>query len=111
MFTVICLIGSTRFESKFRELEEILSKKGYIVFSPLVYTQSGEEPGCGMETKKILDQVQLEKIHRSDIVFVVDKDGYIGASTKKQEAYAKFLQKPIFYYSKNDLEKLTKERE
>lgn len=102
----ICLIGSTRFESTFRELEILFSLKGYIVLSPLVYNQSGENPGCGEEKKEILDLVQLEKIRLSDKVIVVDVDGYIGSSTKKQELYAKLLGLPIYYYSKDNLEDL-----
>lgn len=106
MFSTICLIGSTRFEETFRKLEVELSIKGYLVFSPLVYTQSGQVPACGIEEKKILDMVQLQKVKNSDIILVVDEDGYIGDSTKKQEEYAKLLQKPIFYYSKGEVNKL-----
>jgi len=106
VFPIICLIGSTKFEKIFKDLEEILSINGYLVFSPLVYNQSGEPPKCGVEEKKILDMVQLEKIHHSDLVLVVDKDGYIGSSTKKQLEYAEFLKKPVYFYSKNDSEKL-----
>ena len=108
MHTNICLIGSSRFESEFRRLEVDLSIKGYIVLSPLVYNQSGDNPGCGKESKKILDYVQQEKIRQSDIVLVVDVDGYVGSSTKKQIAYAKLLNRPLLYFSKGDLETLEK---
>ncbi len=103
MHTNICLIGSTRFEELFRQLEYDLSINGYIVLSPLVYNQTGENPGCGIEEKKILDLVQREKIRQSEIVLVVDKDSYIGDSTKKQIEYAELLNKKIIYYSKDDL--------
>lgn len=106
MHTNICLIGSTKFESVFRKLEEDLSMRGYIVLSPLVYTQSGEDPKCGKKEKEILDLVQKEKIRQSDIVFVVDVDGYVGNSTKNQIKYAKLLNKPLLYYSKGDLKKI-----
>ena len=109
MHTNICLIGSTRFEEIFRKLEVDLSIKGYIVLSPLVYNQNGDNPGCGIDAKKILDYVQKEKIRQSDIVFVVDVDKYIGTSTKEQIKYAKLLNKTIFYYSKNDIKKLIQE--
>jgi len=107
MHTNICLIGSTRYEAIFRKLEVDLSIRGYIVLSPLVYTQSGEVPPCGEKEKEILDYVQKEKIRQSDIVFVVDgDDGYVGKSTKNQIAYSKLLNKPLFYYSKGDLKKI-----
>ena len=108
MHTNICLIGSTRFEDTFRELEMDLSLKGFIVLSPLVYTQTGDKPLCGEENKIILDLVQKEKIRQSDVVFVVDKDNYIGNSTKQKIEYAELLNKKILYYSKEELEMLYK---
>ena len=106
MHTNICLIGSCRFEKEFRELEVDLSIGGYIVLSPLVYTQSGDNPKCGIEAKEVLDLVQKEKIRQSDIVLVVDVDGYVGKSTKNQIEYAKLLNKPLLYYSKDEVKKL-----
>ncbi len=106
MHTNICLIGSSKFESEFRKLEVDLSIKGYIVLSPLVYNQSGENPNCGKDNKKVLDLVQKEKIRQSDIVFVVDKDGYIGKSTKEQIEYARLLNKPLLYLSKGNIEQI-----
>ncbi|MBQ8131994.1 MAG: hypothetical protein IJ193_05845 [Bacilli bacterium] len=107
MYSVICLIGSTKYESLFRELEEKFSIAGYLVFSPLVYNQSGINPECGEKVKEILDHEAELKINKSDIVFVVDQDGYIGSSTRKQLDHALLLNKPVFYYSKGDFEKLT----
>ena len=105
MYSVICLIGSTRFESIFRELEKVLTLKGYLVFSPLVYNQSGEVPGCGEKEKEIIDIATKLKINHSDIVLVVDEDGYIGKSTADQVKHALLLNKPVLYYSK-DVDKL-----
>ena len=36
----------------------------------------------------------------------LDKDKYIGSSTKNQIEYAKFLNKRVLYYSKGDVKKL-----
>lgn len=99
----VCLIGSTKFEDLFRRLEYDLSIRGLIVLSPLVYNQSGDKPGCGQEEKKILDLVQKEKIRQSDIVLVVDKNGYIGESTRKQIEYAELLNRRVLYYSKDEV--------
>ena len=76
MYSVVLLIGSTKFKDVFLEVEEKLALKGYLVFTPSVYNQSGEVPGCGVETKKILDTAAKMKVCRSDIVIVIDKDGY-----------------------------------
>lgn len=106
MYSAVLLIGSTKFKDVFLEVEEKLALKGYLVFTPSVYNQSGEVPGCGVETKKILDTAAKMKVCRSDIVIVIDKDGYIGSSTKKQIEWAELLNKPVLYYSHGDVEKL-----
>lgn len=87
-------------------MEEELSLKGYLVFTPSVYSKSGTNPECGMDVKKILDKAAKMKIARSEIVIVIDEDGYIGESTNDQIAFANLLNKPVLYYSKGDLEKL-----
>lgn len=106
MYSVVLLIGSTKFKDVFLDVEEKLALKGYLVFTPSVYNQSGEVPGCGVETKKILDTAAKTKVCRSDIVIVIDKDGYIGSSTNKQIEWAELLNKPVLYYSHGDVEKL-----
>lgn len=106
MYSVVLLIGSTKFKDVFLEVEEKLALKGYLVFTPSIYNQSGEVPGYGVETKKILDTAAKMKVCRSDIVIVIDKDGYIGSSTKKQIEWAELLNKPVLYYSHGDVEKL-----
>ena len=106
MYSVVTLIGSTKFENIFRELEEKLTLKGYLVFSPLVYNQTGDVPGCGSDNKKILDTATKLKINHSDIVVVVDVDGYIGKSTGEQLKHALLLNKPVLYYSRGEVSKL-----
>ncbi len=106
MYSVVLLIGSTKFKKIFLDVEGKLALKGYLVFTPSVYNQSGEVPGCGVETKKILDTAVKMKVCRSDIVIVIDKDGYIGSSTKSQIEWAKLLNKPVLYYSQGDVDRL-----
>lgn len=106
MYSVVLLIGSTKFKKIFLDVEEKLALKGYLVFTPSVYNQSGEVPGCGVETNKILDTAVKMKVCRSDIVIVIDKDGYIGSSTKSQIEWAKLLNKPVLYYSQGDVDRL-----
>ena len=48
-----------------------------------------------------LNKMHQEKIKISDAIFVVNIDGYIGNSTKKEIEFAKSLGKEIIYY--NDL--------
>lgn len=102
MYSVVLLIGSTKFKEVFLEVEEKLALRGYLVFTPSVYNQSGEVPECGVDTKKILDTAAKMKVCRSDIVIV----SYIGKSTKNQIEWAELLNKPVLYYSHGDVDKL-----
>ena len=83
----ITLCGSTRFKKYFEHANAHLTKKGFLVFSCAIWGHSGDE--ITEEEKNHLDEVHLSKIDKSDIVFVVDIDHYIGASTKKEIEYAK----------------------
>ena len=49
------------------------------------------------EEKKQLDDLHKEKILISDAIYVVNKDGYIGESTKSEIEFAKEHNKEIMY--------------
>lgn len=46
-----------------------------------------------------LNKMHQEKIRISDAIFVVNINGYIGNSTKKEIEFAKSLGKEIIYYN------------
>ena len=50
-----------------------------------------------------MDELHLRKIDLSDEVFVVDWDGYVGESTKREIEYTKGLGKPIRWFSSDPL--------
>ncbi len=56
-----------------------------------------EHEGCSDE----LDELHLKKIEISDEVYVVDQDGYIGDSTRREIAHAENLSIPIRYHSQD----------
>ncbi len=72
-----------------------LTLSGAVVLSVGVFGHSGDE--ITEEQKQRLDDVHLQKIRMSDGIFVINKDGYIGESTKREIEYAKSLGKPITY--------------
>ena len=104
---IICICGSTRFSDlhaikrwEFERTGEAIclminylpqwywEKEGYKTSDHL-----GEQYG----NKNILDELHFRKIDISDEVFIINKNGYIGDSTKNEIEYAKKIGKPVFY--------------
>lgn len=88
---IVTLCGSTRFVEDFNYWRKELTLQGQIVLSiEIVTTQSKEEDPqhCDPETKAMLDELHLRKIDLSDYIFVINKGGYIGESTRREIKYA-----------------------
>ena len=88
--TIVCLCGSTRFFQAFAEanLQETLA--GKIVLSVGSHCHSDKELGIAQdsEVKRMVDELHLRKIDMADEVLVLNVDGYIGSSTRKELCYA-----------------------
>jgi len=56
-----------------------------------------EHEGCA----EAMDELYLRKIDLADEIFVVDWDGYIGDSTRKEIVYAEQVQKRVRYFTKD----------
>lgn len=84
---VITLCGSTRFKKEFEEQNARLTLEGNIVISVGVF---GHANGIKLteEQKDDLDDIHFRKIDMSDEIFVVDVDGYVGHSTRREIVYA-----------------------
>ena len=93
---VVCLCGSTRFEQAFIDANKEETLKGNIVLSVGLF---GHSEGIDMagSTKKMLDQLHLCKIDLADEILILNVNGYIGESTKREILYAKEHKKPIRY--------------
>lgn len=74
---------------------ENLSLKGNCVLTP-VYLISAASNLTENELKD-LKNAHFKRIELSDAIYVVNKDQYIGKSTKKEIEYAKSLNKEIIY--------------
>jgi hypothetical protein len=90
----ITLCGSSKFRKAWKYWHAYFTLKGFVVFAI-----------CGLENpteeqKQTLDLIYLEKILRSDAIFVLDVGGYIGYSTKREIEWAKLHNKQIYYLSK-----------
>lgn len=93
---IVCLCGSTRFKDAYIEVNKNETLKGNIVLSVGLY---GYEENLDMSgpTKKMLDQLHLRKIDLADEVFILNVNGYIGESTKREILYASQQNKPVRY--------------
>jgi len=97
---IVCLCGSTRFMETYNEWRAKLTYEGKIVLSvELVTTQTkSEDPQHSNHAlKEMLDELHLRKIDLADEVFVLNVDGYIGESTRKEIEYAESKGKSIRY--------------
>ena len=103
-YPVITLCGSTRFKEDFMEMQKKLTLAGNIVLSVGLFGHSGDEEvwenmdeGTLTRTKVMLDDMHKRKIDMSDEIFVINKNGYIGDSTRSEIAYALEHGKKVNY--------------
>ena len=96
-FKVITLCGSTRFKDEFLEAQKRLTLEGNIVISVGLFGHSGDDVVWTEGVKDMLDRQHLAKIDLADEIFVINVDGYIGDSTRREIAYAEFKGKAISY--------------
>lgn len=83
---VVTICGSMRYSKEMMKIsEELELKKGYAVIQ-CVYNIDGLMYE-GVDAS-VLDKIHRKKIDISDAIYVVNIDGYIGNSTKKEIEYA-----------------------
>ena len=95
-YKVITLCGSTRFKKEFEEVNKKLTLEGNIVISVGCFGHSGDV--FSDEQKIMLDDIHKRKIDMADEIFVINKDGYIGSSTRSEIEYAKSKEKAVRYF-------------
>ena len=100
---IVTLCGSTRFKDTFLLVNAELTMKDYIVLS--VGSFHNADSGSIIDKDKIiankemLDRLHKEKIAISQIVVILNIDGYIGDSTKSELKYARKLDKQVYWYN------------
>lgn len=94
-YKVITLCGSSRFKEDFERINKELTLAGNIVISLGVWGHSGDT--FTDEQKIMLDDIHKRKIDMADAIYVINKDGYIGASTRSEIQYALRTGKQIMY--------------
>lgn len=76
-------------------MAESLSLKGDCVLTPVFF--AGDANNLTKSDFNNLKDAHFKRIELSDAIYVVNKDKYIGNSTKKEIEYAKSLNKEIIY--------------
>lgn len=98
---IVTICGSLKFQKEMVEEAQKLAFEGICVLTP-VYPVL-ENIKITKERLKFLKEEHFKKIELSDYIYVIDKDGYIGESTKLEIEHAKSLGKDIVYYSGSSL--------
>lgn len=96
-YKVITLCGSTKFKDEFIREQKRLTFEGNIVISVGMFGHSGDDEVWSDGTKEMLDDMHKRKIDMADEIFVINKGGYIGTSTKSEIEYAEMTGKQIVY--------------
>lgn len=96
---VVCLCGSTRFAEDMSRVARDYTLRHWIVVRPEVvaYSKEGDPQKTDRVTKARLDVLHFAKIDLADLVYVVNKDGYIGESTEREIEYALMRGKRVEY--------------
>jgi len=97
-FKVVCYCGSLRFKNLFEKFEYESVFKGEIALLPCcMFVDIEREYGALSDYKQKADEQHKRKIDICDEVFVINKDGYIGESTRSEIDYAVKIGKPVKY--------------
>lgn len=94
-YKVITLCGSTRFKDDFERINRELTLAGNIVISVGCFGHAGDT--FSDEQKIMLDDIHKRKIDMADAIYVINKNGYIGSSTRSEIKYALEKGKQVIF--------------
>ena len=101
---IICICGSTRFADLHAIARWEFEKDGSAICLMINYLPAGYFEGFGNNhygekfgNKEVLDELHFRKIEMANEIYVINKNGYIGESTRNEIEYGKKLGKPIKY--------------
>ena len=95
--TIVCLCGSGRFREAFDAAEFRETLAGKIVLTIGCNTKDIARDVEWEHVKPMLDELHLRKIDLADEVLILNCEGYIGESTRRELAYAITSGKTIRY--------------
>ena len=97
----VTICGSLKFEKEIQAWHEALAFAGHTPYCMVVMPsqKEGNKDWYNESQKTMLDLIHLSKIEESDAILVVDIDGYIGESTRREMFWAKVRNKNIYLAS------------
>ena len=102
-YKVITLCGSTKFKDEYMKAQRDLTLAGNIVITVGMFGHADGEYQTVLteEVKEMLDDMHKRKIDMADEIFVINKNGYVGLSTKSEILYAQSTGKKVSYLEPN----------
>lgn len=94
---IVTICGSLKFKKEMMIEAQKLALNGVCVFTP-IYPVIENIEYSSFQLQNLKEE-HFRKIELSDSILVINKDNYIGESTKLEIEYAKSLNKEILYYS------------
>lgn len=95
---VITICGSMRYKNEMMKISEKLEiEDSYAVIQCIYNVDNLKYKG---KDATILEKIHRKKIDISDAIYVVNINGYIGDSTKREIEYAKATGKEVIYHEK-----------
>lgn len=98
-YKIITLCGSTRFKEEFLSATRELSMAGNVVLSVPFFSHA-EGVVESQATEDLLGSLHKQKIDMSNEIYVINKDGYIGESTRNEIEYARRRGIPVVFMFK-----------
>lgn len=98
-YTVVTLCGSTKFKEDFFKMQEKLTLEEQIVISVGLFGHADRKYQREItdDVKIMLDDMHKRKIDMADYIMVINRDDYIGESTRSEIEYAKSANKRVEY--------------
>jgi len=93
---IVCLCGSFKFYQEMNKVEEILVKNGIKCLKPIPFPHKDPRKSRTREEEEIGTKEHIENVKQADIIYVVNKDGYVGRSTSVEIGVAYGLGKEIY---------------
>ncbi len=92
---IIVVCGSVRFRDEMLKFREEQHANGNWVLLPENMEIDVQE--IDMRVKEKMDSLHMVKIDHADSVFIWNRNGYIGESTKRELEYSLLRDKPVRY--------------